>query len=387
MNNETEFIVIGLGAWGSAATYQLAKRGHSVIGLERFELGHERGASHDTSRILRHSYHAPCYVQLSFDAYDDWTALESDAGEELVTTVGGLDLFPLGGQTPVEDYTGSMGACGVEFEKLDVDAVLDRWPQFRLPEGTVALFQARGSIVAAARGTAAMQQAARWHGADLRDRSHVTAVRDRADRGIEVHVGDEVHRCRRLVVCADAWTNEVLSGLDVSLPLTVTLEQVTYFSPVDSALFAPGRFPLWIWMDDPAFYGLPCYGEGTVKAAQDCGGAVVTGDDGPFEADPERLDALSDFMSRTLPAAGPPIRSKTCLYTLPPDRDFVLSQVPGHDSVSVGLGSGHGFKFAPTAGRLLADLAESGTTNADLSPFRMDRPALTDTSYPVHWRI
>jgi monomeric sarcosine oxidase len=387
MNHEVEYVVIGLGAWGSAAAYHLAKRGHSVLGLERFELGHDRGASHDTSRILRHSYHAPCYVQLSFDAYDDWMGLEADTGEELVTTVGGLDLFPPDGQTPVEDYAGSMAACEVDFERLDVDDVRDRWPQFRLPAETVALFQPRGSVVPAARGTAAMQQVARRYGADLRDRSQVTAVHDRAEQGIEVHVGHEVHRCQRVVVCADAWTNEVLAGLDVTLPLTVTLEQVTYFSPADSDVFAPGRFPLWIWMDDPAFYGFPCYGEDTVKAAQDCGGAVVTGDDRPFEADRERLEALAGFMSRTLPDSGTPVRSKTCLYTLPPDRDFVLSQVPGHDSVSVGLGAGHGFKFSPTAGRLLADLAEFGTTESDLTPFRVDRPALTENNFPVHWRF
>jgi sarcosine oxidase len=387
VSRQVEYVVVGLGGWGSATAYQLARRGHAVLGFERFEFGHERGASHDTSRILRHSYHTPSYVRLTLDAYDDWAALEVDADEEMVTTVGGLDLFPPGGQTSVEDYAGSMAACGVEFEQLDIDAVLDRWPQFRLPKDAVALFQPRGSIVPAARGTTAMQRAARRYGAQLRDRSRVTALHDLADRGVDVHVGDEVYRCRRVVVCADAWTNEVLAGLDVSLPLTVTLEQVTYFSPADPAAFAPNRFPLWIWMDDPAFYGFPCYGEASVKAAQDCGGGVVTGDGRPFEPDPERLEALAAFMSRTLPGSGPPARSKTCLYTLPPDRDFVLSPVPGHESVSVGLGAGHGFKFSPTAGRLLADLAEFGTTKADLTPFRMDRPALTETGYPVHWRI
>jgi sarcosine oxidase len=387
MSHDVEYVVVGLGAWGSAAAYQLAKRGHAVVGFERFELGHSRGASHDTSRILRHSYHTAGYVRLTFDAYDDWESLETDAGEELVTTVGGLDLFPPAGQVPVADYTGSMTANGVEFEELEVSDVRKRWPQFRLPAGTVALFQPRGSIVPAARGTAAMQRLARRYGADLRDRSPVTAVRDLAEQGLEVHVGDEVYRCHRLVVCADAWTNEILSGLDVRLPVTVTLEQVTYFSPAHPEAFAPGRLPLWIWMDDPAFYGFPCYGEATVKAAQDCGGAVVTGDTRPFDADPDRLDALAEFMGRALPGSGPPVRSKTCLYTLPPDRDFVLSPVPGHESVSVGLGAGHGFKFAPTAGRLLADLAEFGTTDADLGPFRLDRPALTDTDYPVHWRF
>ena len=89
-----DVVVVGLGALGSAAAMHLARRGKRVLGLERFELGHKRGASHDTSRILRHSYHTPAYVRLTQEAYDDWAALERWSGEQLVTVVGGLDLFP-----------------------------------------------------------------------------------------------------------------------------------------------------------------------------------------------------------------------------------------------------------------------------------------------------
>jgi sarcosine oxidase len=112
-------VVVGLGALGSATAYHLAKAGHRVLGLEQFELGHVRGASHDTSRILRHSYHTPGYVTLTFAAYDDWATLERDSGEHLVTQVGGLDLFPTDAVIPIDDYTTSMAACGVGFEALD----------------------------------------------------------------------------------------------------------------------------------------------------------------------------------------------------------------------------------------------------------------------------
>src|SRR3954454_12646235 len=89
-----DHVVVGLGALGSATCMELARRGRPVLGRERFDLGHSRGASHDTSRILRHSYHTPGYVRLTQEAYDDWARLASDAGESLVTVVGGLDLFP-----------------------------------------------------------------------------------------------------------------------------------------------------------------------------------------------------------------------------------------------------------------------------------------------------
>jgi monomeric sarcosine oxidase len=381
-----EYVVVGQGALGSATAYALAKGGHSVLGLEQFELGHSRGASHDTSRILRHSYHNPGYVELTFAAYDDWATLEADCGEQLVTQVGGLDLFPPGAATAVDDYATSMSASGVEYETLDSAQVHRRWPQFCVPGGTVALYQDRGSIVPAARGTAAMQRLARFFGATLVDLTWVERI-ETSGGGAVVHLGDRAVRARRVVVCADAWTSRLLADLDVSLPLSVTLEQVTYFQPADPTAFQPGRMPLWIWMDDPAFYGFPCYGEPTVKAARDCSEIPVTGDDRPFDPDPVRLAELVDFMARTLPQSGPPVRSKTCLYTLTPDRDFVLGPVPGHEAVLVGLGAGHGFKFAPTFGRLLGELATKGEASSDLSAFALDREALTRPDYPANWRI
>jgi len=234
-----------------------------------------------------------------------------------------------------------------------------------------------------------MQRCATAAGAVLREQSPVTAVRAVGDGAIEVDAGDATYRVRRLVVTADAWTNDVLGHLGTMLPLTVTQEQVTYFSPTESARFAPARFPVWIWMDDPSWYGFPTYGEPTVKAAQDCGGPVVTGDSRSFQPDPDSEGQLAEFMARTFPGSGPVQRSKTCLYTLTPDRDFVLGALPEHPDVVVGLGAAHGFKFAPTFGRLLADLAQTGvpSTPVDLSPFRVDRPALTDADHPVSWLV
>ena len=168
-----DHVVVGLGALGSAAAYHLAKRGRSVLGLEQFELGHARGASHDTSRILRHSYHTPEYVRLTQDAYDDWALLSADAGQELVTVVGGLDLFPPHPAIPMDDYTQALTKVGIPFELLGADAVEHRWPQFSLPDGTVGLYQERGAIVPAGPGTAAMQDLARRYGAVLRDHSPV----------------------------------------------------------------------------------------------------------------------------------------------------------------------------------------------------------------------
>ncbi len=387
MTEHVDVVVIGLGALGSATCLELARRGYSVTGLERFGLGHSWGASHDGSRILRHSYHTPEYVRLTLDAYADWGRLEQEASTELVTVVGGLDLFPPEPAIDPVDYTTSLDAVGVPYEVLDAAEVMARWPAFDLPAGLVALYQRDAAIVPASRGTRVMQDLARAHGARLRELTPAVWVRDLGPAGVEVTAGAETIRCQRLVVCADAWVNDVLAGLGAHVPLEVTLEQVTYFVPPDPAAFAAGRLPLWIWMDDPSYYGFPCYGEPTVKAAQDCGGPVVDPEQRASATDPDMQRRLEEHLRRILPGSGVPARSLRCQYTLTPDRDFVLSPVPGHESVVVGLGAAHGFKFAPTLGRLLADLAVEGRTTADLTPFRMDRPALTDPGYRAHWLV
>ncbi len=381
-----DLVVVGLGALGSSTAWHAARRGLRVLGLEQFELGHDRGASHDTSRILRHSYHTPAYVALTFDAYEDWADLEDATGETFVTITGGLDLFPNGAAIPIDDYTLSMDAREVPYELLERAEIHERWPQLSLPEGTSALYQQRTAIVPAARGTAAMQRRAVAHGAVLRDRSPVLAIEPTAD-GVEIVLGTGRVSAARVVVTADAWTSRLVEPLGCRLPLTVTEEQVTYFAPADPEQFRPDQFPVWIWMDEPSFYGFPTYGEDTVKAAQDCGGPTVTGDERSSETDPAMLDRMSRFMASTFPASGPAVRSKRCLYTLTPDRDFVVSAVPGLDQVVVGLGAAHGFKFAATFGRLLTDVAVDGRTDADISAFGLDRAALTDPTFQPNWMV
>lgn len=383
-----DYVVVGLGALGSATAYQLADRGFRVLGLEQFELGHNRGASHDTSRILRRSYHTPAYVQLAGEAYDDWAALSDAAGEQLVTTTGGIDLFPPDPAIAMVDYVSSLDECGVPFELLNPAQVAARWPRVRLADGGFAIYQADTGIVHAAQTVATLQRLAIARGAELRESTPARVVAA-GTNGIELETPTGLVRCRRLVVTADAWTNDVLAGLAVHLPLTVTQEQVTYFAPDDPAAFAPGAFPVWIWMDEPSFYGFPTYGEAAVKAGQDVGGEITTAAARSFTPHPDNLRQLTDFMAATFPGStdGEALRTVTCLYTLTPDRDFVVGALPDHPDIIVGLGAGHGFKFTPAFGRMLADLAVDGRTRSDISAFTLDRPALTEPNYPISWLV
>jgi sarcosine oxidase len=379
-------VVVGLGALGSATCWALAAAGVDVVGVEQFELGHARGASHDHSRIIRRSYHTPEYVALAGAAYRAWDRVGAES--PLVVRTGGIDLFPADAAIPMDDYTTSMDAAGVAYEVLDAAAVMDRWPQWRLDAGVVALFQADTGIVAAERATAALRARAVQLGARLLGGTAVTAVRD-SGSGPTVETSAGPIRAERVVLTADAWTNDLLEGLDWQIPLDVTQEQLTYTRPVDVAAFSADRFPVWIWMDEPSWYGFPEFGEpGWVKTAQDCGGRIVTAMSRTFDPDPEAEARLLSFLARSIPGAstGETI-TKTCLYTLTPDRDFVLDAVPGHPDVLVGLGAAHGFKFAALFGEILRDLAVGTDPGHDLTPFRIDRPALT-TRNPVRtWLV
>ena len=381
-----DVIVVGLGALGSAAAYWASTRpGTRILGLERFELGHGNGASADHSRIIRLSYHRPDYVRLARRAYATWAEVEAEAGERIVTVTGGLDLWPAGAAIPREDYTGSLEAEGVPFELIDADEVMRRWPPWRLTPDVTGLWQAAGGIADPYRGNAAHRRLATERGATLVDRTPVDAVRA-VGGGYEVDAGGVTYGTDRVILAADAWTNDLLASFDRRLPLTVTKEQVTYFASPDPEAFAADRFPVWIWMDDPSFYGFPVYGEAGPKVAQDCGGRPTSPSTRTFDPDPAIGERVRAFLTDRLPGViGPEILTRTCLYTLTPERDFVLDRLPDAPGVIVGLGAAHGFKFASVIGRILVELALEGSSpsDAELTQFRIDRPALLATDPPL----
>jgi sarcosine oxidase len=383
-----DIIVLGLGGIGSGAAYWLARRGKSsVLGLEQFELGHVRGESQDHSRIIRLSYHAPHYVRLAKRAYESWATLETDSNTRVVLKTGGVDLGPRSGAIPLSGYADAMKACGVEFERLDAAEIMRRWPQFALTDDIEGLFQADSGIAMAARANDTHRRMARSNGAVLRDNAPVERIVDREGE-IEVRAGGTTYRCGKLVIAAGPWTNRALANFGIHIPLEITKEQVTYFAAPDAASFAPERFPVWIWMDDPSFYGFPVFGEAGPKVAQDAGGKVVDPDTRTFDPDAENFARVEHFLQRYLPSAlGPVIVTKTCLYTLTPDRDFVIDLVPGHPNISFAIGAGHAFKFASVIGRILGELVCDGGTRSEISAFSAGREILAMADPPKTYMV
>lgn len=395
-SRSVDHVVVGLGGIGAAVVYWLAKLAQddrkqpSIVGLEQFALGHENGASHDHSRIIRYSYHTPEYVKLAGEAYETWDAVSAEAGEQLVVRTGGVDLFPANSAISIDDYQSSLSANGVPFEILSAAETMARFPQFVLNDGVRALFQKDTGIAPAIKGTAAHHRLARERGVELREGVTVRGIESDGAGDLKVVTDDCVYRTGSVILCTDGWTNELLEPLDLQIPLEVTREQVAYYphSPDSRAKFAIGSFPVWIWMDDPSYYGFPIYGDiGAVKAAEDVGGQRTTARTRSFATDQAALNRLTVFLSKMIPEmlGGPAPRVKTCLYALTRDRDFVLDTVPGHPGVQVGLGSAHGFKFASWFGRALAERALFGATRSNVQPFRFDRPALTDSRFAANY--
>jgi sarcosine oxidase len=388
-------IVVGCGGLGSAALYRLAAElGPGVLGLEQFDLGHHRGASQDHSRIIRLAQHESQYAALAAPAYKAWDEVESESCQQIVTRTGGLviedrvaRLGAATGTRNIEGYTGMFDRYGVAYELLDADELVARWPQFRVTGGEQALYQAESGIVDAARANAVHIALARAHGAQVRANTPVRAIRPDGD-GVVVVTDERTYRADRVVVASDAWTNQVLAETGPRLPLTVLREQVTYYATPHLAEFAPSRFPVFMWHGSRNFYGFPVYGEVATKLGQHMGGDETTADTRSFAPDDVRRARYGAFVEAHVPRlGGPELYSKTCLYTVPPDQNFILDRLPEHPQIVVAVGAGHAFKFAALIGSVLADLALDRQPAHPVDAFRIDRPALTDPSFPRSFHV
>jgi sarcosine oxidase len=366
-------VVIGLGAMGSAALASLARRGCKVVGIERFEPGHDRGSSHGATRIIRQGYFEhPSYVPLVRAAYPLWRELSAEAGEPLINITGIVEI----GAPDTELVSGTLAASRqheLAHDVLDASTLRRRFPLFQVPDHYIAVFQPDGGFLRAEPAIRALLVRARAAGAELYTGEIVCAIEPRGE-GVRVVTTRGTIDAGCAVVAAGAWVKALL---DLPVAIRVTRQVLAWFAPRDPALFSKDRFPVFLLENaDGMFYGFPDDGTGTVKVAKHHHADETV--------DPDRCDrfvsAADEAMIRSclaahLPAAnGPRVAATTCLYTMTPDGDFIIDRMPGADRMIVASPcSGHGFEFAPVIGEIVADLVTSGATAHDISRFAIGR--------------
>ncbi|GAB1819564.1 N-methyl-L-tryptophan oxidase [Herbidospora sp. RD11066] len=354
-----DVVVVGGGGMGSAAAWRLAGRGAEVALLERFEPGHVRGASHGASRIFRVSYGDPVYIRLAQEAHDLWRDLESESGTRLLTITGSVNH----GRTPDLDILAdAVEAAGAPGTWLSPEEATDRWPGLRY-DGKV-FFHPQSGRLHADHAVAALQRSAAALGAVVRHHTPATSITVKDDNAVEVTTEDDVYQAKRVVVAAGAWAGKLLGGLVPLPPLRVTQEQPAHFAPLreedewpsfghhfdEETLAATGFLS--------GIYGLATPGEG-IKVGFHGTGPVVDPDERDFLPEARHVQALRAYARAWLPGVDPDVfTSISCTYTTTPTSDFVLDRV-GPVVVAAGF-SGHGFKFVPAVGRVLADLALTG---------------------------
>jgi len=366
-----DVVVVGVGGMGSAALYHLARRGKRVLGIERFDLLHERGSSHGLTRIIRLAYFEhPDYVPLLRRAYKLWHELEDDAGEQLLYTTGIVE----GGPEILEGVLRSCEAHDIEHEVLNGAEVARRFPAFELPSEMDVVYQADGGFVVPERCIVAHVEGALERGATLRARERVLEWLE-GDNGVRVRTDRGTVEAERLVITAGAWS-DVVARLPAGSVRPVR-QVLAWFQPSRPELFVPERMPVFnLILDGDHFYGFPAHGIPGVKLGRyERDGE--SGDPDGIQRDPtiDHESRLRELAERYLPdGAGPTVALKTCLFELSPDEHFLIGRHPDSDAAVVAAGfSGHGYKFCSVVGEILADLAIDGTTDHDIGLFRLDR--------------
>lgn len=374
-DNGFDVIVVGLGGMGSAAAYHLARRGIRVLGLEKFTPAHDRGSSHGGSRVIRQSYFEdPAYVPLLLRAYELWEELAQNTGLEVYRMTGGLFI----GSPDCLTVAGSRRAAlewSLEHEMLDAAEIRRRYPTITPGPDDVALYEAKAGFARPEMTVQAHIDLAAREGATLRFGEEVQRWSD-GPNGVTVTTSAGTYTAGQLVICPGAWAPQLLTELGI--PITIERQVLYWFeSSIGTAPFE--NHPIYIHENarGEQIYGFPAIDgpDGGVKTAFFRKGQVCTPETIDRTVHPHEIDEMRDGVSRILPAlTGPAVHTATCMYSNTPDEHFVITRPHGFTNVTVACGfSGHGFKFVPVVGEVLADLAVNGATAHPISLFDPQR--------------
>ena len=358
--------------------------------------------SHGESRIIRRTYPQAHLTEGMAHAYALWESAQREFGGSVFSRTGGLD-FGRKDSAALQSLVAASKLHAVQVALLTSDEVEQRFPGFRIPGDFEALYHAEAGILNATKACAMFQELARRRGAMLADRTRVLSITPE-DTGVRVETSNSSLRAAKVVVAAGAWAPKLLLGMgvDVRGALNAVPVAVSYWRCKDDASaqqLAAERCPVAIGYTGAGLgsharqeelpaaecYVLPVLElPGLVKVSLHLPEQLW----GPALADPDVRDLtpphdivrehVTPFIQRHMPGvdASGPVLVESCLYTMTPDHEFCMDQVDEKGRVFVcSACSGHGFKFAPLVGAVMADLAETGTSArlGDMHRFRLSR--------------
>ncbi|HEX2932847.1 MAG TPA: N-methyl-L-tryptophan oxidase [Candidatus Binatia bacterium] len=388
MIDKFETIVLGLGATGSAALYQLAKRGRKVLGIDRFSPPHNYGSSHGETRIIRQAIgEGEEYVPLVLRSYELWREIENKVGKELLTTTGGLTLESQNSQAVMHgrrNFLDQAIHCAKKFdirhEILETREIQKRYPQFRVADER-GYFEYETGFLRPELCVDAQLHLAKANGASVRTGEKAMSIAPQGNSGVCVQTDSSAYAAESLIVSAGAWIAEFLPAS--YRKFFKVYRQVMYWFDIKEQFrsrFLPGRFPIFIWIfgqgSEFGFYGFPSLDGKTIKLANEQFAVTALPDEverAVTRAEEkatyknyviDRIPGLSDVCSEAL----------SCLYTMTPDANFVIDFHPESDRIVVASPcSGHGFKHSAAVGEALAELVIDGKSKIGISSFSMKR--------------
>lgn len=379
MDTHYNAIVIGIGGIGSATLYHLAKRGLNVLGIEQFKIPHEMGSSHGLTRIIRLAYYEdPSYVPLLRRSYHLWDALEKESGDKLFYQTGSIDMGP----EDSEVFAGSLKSClehELDHEVLTSKELTERFPGYRMPSETMAVYQPQGGLLVPERCITAHATMAEKHGATLHTGERVQGWDILANGRVQVTTDNETYTAEKLAICGGAWAYKLVPAL--SQKAIPERQVLIWLETQNPDWFTPERFPVWNGMvDEGRYYGFPEFNPSGDTPGIKYGRwhhreEICDPDTVDRNVYPEDEALLRAFGERYFPdGAGQTLDMKACMFTNTVDEHFVLDTLPDVPQVAVGAGfSGHGFKMASVLGEVMADLTQTGETEHDIRLHQMAR--------------
>lgn len=381
MSDRHDLIVVGLGAMGAAVTYQAAKQGLSVLGIDRFDPPHHRGSTHAQTRITRLAVgEGPQYLPFVARSHELWREIEAETGEALFHQSGGLILTePVVKGERWQDFAVATHEiarqAGIDCELLTPATVRGRHPAIKITDDMSACYEPTAGLVMCEQAVTSQLQLARSLGAQTMVNTAVIDMEPKGDR-VAVRTATSTYEAERVVLATGPWLPE-MTAPPLAEQMTVTRQVVYWFEADDIDQFSVDNFPfvMWVGETDEHYFSLFPTPPGKTRGVKVLGEQFIQ----TTTAETVDLTVTDGEIQRFYESLAAPrieglrsdcVRSAVCLYTSTPDDHFLIDSDPRSDRITVmSPCSGHGFKHSAALGEAVAQLVANGASTLDLSPF------------------